>query len=49
MKYISSNKISEKYNEQVFHKKAVLKNFRRYTEKHLCWSLFLNKSSGPQS
>ena len=24
-------------------KEAVLKNFARFTEKHLCWSLFLIK------
>ena len=44
-----TNKISEKYYEQVFHKKAVLKNFAIFTEKHPCWSLFLNKKSGLQS
>ena len=38
-----------KYNEQVFYKKTVLKNFTIITEKHLCWSLFLNKSAGLQS
>ena len=27
----------------VFYKKAVLKNFAMFTEKHLCWSLFLIK------
>ena len=37
------------YNEQIFNKKAVLKNFTIFTEKHLCWSLFLNKNAGLQS
>ena len=38
-------KISKKYNEQVFYKKVVLKNFAIFTEKHLRWSLFLNKNT----
>ena len=38
-------KISKKYNEQVFYKKVVLKNFATFTEKHLRWSLFLNKNT----
>ena len=42
-------KISKRYNEQVFNKKAVLKNFAIFTEKHLRWSLFLNKNAGLQS
>ena len=42
-------KISKRYNEQVFNKKAVLKNFAIFTEKHLRWSLFLNKNVGLQS
>ena len=42
-------KISERYTEQVFYKKAVLKNFAIFTEKHLRWSLFLNKNAGLQS
>ena len=29
--------------------KAVLKSFSIFTEKHLCWSLFLNKNAGLQS
>ena len=37
----------------VFYKNAVLKNLAEFTEKHLCWSLFLLtlqvfRSSGPQ-
>ena len=42
-------KISKRYNEQVFNKKAVLKNFAIFTEKHLRWSFFLNKNAGLQS
>ena len=42
-------KISKRYNEQVFNKKAALKNFAIFTEKHLPSSLFLNKNVGLQS
>ena len=42
-------KISKRYNEQLFSKKAVLKNFAIFTEKYLRWSLFLNKNAGLQS
>ena len=42
-------KILKRYNEQVFNKKAALKNFAIFTEKHLRWSLFLNKNVGLQS
>ena len=41
-------KISERYNEQVFYKNAVLKIFAKYTKKRLCWTLFLNKNAGLQ-
>ena len=41
-------KILERYNEQVFYKKAVLKSFAIFTEKHQRWSLFLNKNVGLQ-
>ena len=42
---LSSHKISEKYKEQevFYRKKKVLKNFRIFTGKHLCWSLLLMK------
>ena len=40
---------SEKYNEYLFYKKAVLKNFGIFTGKHLCWSLFFNNTAGLQS
>ena len=35
-----------KPNPQSAAKKAVLKNFAKFTEKQLCWSLFLNKIAG---
>ena len=40
---------SEKCNEHLFYKKAILKNFGIFTGKHLCWSLFFNKTAGLQS
>ena len=46
---LSSHKILEKYNEQVFHKKAVLRNFAIFTGKYLCWNLFSNKNAGLQA
>ena len=35
MYYLSSHKVLEKYNEQVFYKKAVLKSFAIFTGKRL--------------
>ena len=32
--------LPQKQPSEVFHKKAVLKNFAIFTGKHLCWSLF---------
>ena len=32
---------------EVFHKKGVLRNFTKFTGKHLCQSLFFNKVAGP--
>ena len=47
---LSSHKISKRYNEQkVFHKKAILKNFARLTEKHQRFILFFNKNAGLQT
>ena len=41
LRILSSYKISEKYNEQnVFHKKALLKNFAIFKGKHLHWNIF---------
>ena len=31
---------------EVFHKKAILKNFVIFTGKHLCWGLFFTKVVG---
>ena len=31
---------------EVFCEKSVLRNFAKFTEKHLCQSLFFNKASG---
>ena len=42
-------KVSKRYNEHVFNKKAVHKNFAIFTKKHLRCSLFLNKNVGLQS
>ena len=39
-------KISERNNEQVFYKNAVVKIFAKYIKKRLCLSLFLNKNAG---
>ena len=37
---------SQKQPSEVFCKKSVLKNFAKFTEKHLCQSLFFNKVAG---
>ena len=34
---------------EVFCKKGVLKNFAKFTGKHLCQSLFFNKVAGPEA
>ena len=34
---------------EVFHKKAILKNFVIFTGKHLCWGLFFIKVAGLQA
>ena len=51
LKYLISiiNKISKKYNEQVFYKKTAFKNLATFTGKDLCCSLFFNKNAGLQS
>ena len=38
--------ISRRSRPEVFCKKGVLKNFTKFTEKHLCQSLFFNKAAG---
>ena len=42
--------VSQEQPPEVFYKKGVLKDFAKFTGKHLCWSLFLIKlqASGPQ-
>ena len=39
-------KCSQKQLPEVFHKKGVIKNFEKFTEKHLCQSLFFDKVAG---
>ena len=41
-----SFKIFRSSHPEVFCKKGVVKNFAKFTGKHLCWSLFLNKVTG---
>ena len=36
----------EEQPPEVFCEKGVLRNFAKFTEKHLCQSLFFNKASG---
>ena len=45
---LSSNKILEKFNEQVFYKKIVLNNMSIFTGKYLC-CFFFNKNAGLQA
>ena len=33
---------------ELFYKKGVLKKFAKFTGKHLCQSLFVNKVAGPR-
>ena len=35
--------LTEKKSSVVFYKRGILKNFIKFTGKHLCWSLFLIK------
>ena len=35
----------EKYNEKVFHKKAVFKDLAMITGKHLCWCVLFNENA----
>ena len=35
----------QKQLSEVFYKKGILKNFAKFTGKHLCQSLFFNKAS----
>ena len=36
----------QKQSLEVFYKISVLKNFTKFTRRHLYWSLFLNKDAG---
>ena len=36
----------QKQSPEVFYKKSVLRNFTKFTEKHLCQSLLFNKVVG---
>ena len=38
--------MNKKQPPVVFYKKGVLKNFAKFSVKHLCWSLFFNKVAG---
>ena len=42
-------KLTRSNRPEVFCKKDVLKNFERFTEKHLCQNLFFNKVAGLRS
>ena len=42
----SENKINRSSRPEVFCKKGVLRNFAKFTGKHLCNSLFFNKVAG---
>ena len=51
MNYVSSNKNINEYISRSSHqrcsiKKGVLRNFAKFTGKHLCQSLFFNKVAG---
>ena len=41
-----TDKVSEAATGGVLYKKSVLKNFNKFTGKHLCQSVFLNKFAG---
>ena len=44
--YILNNFFYKSSRLEVFCKKGVLKNFAKFTEKHLCQSIFFNKVAG---
>ena len=44
---IALEETSRENRPEVFCKKGVLKNFAKFTEKHLCQSLFFNKGVRP--
>ena len=41
------HEINRSSRAEVFYKKNVLKNFPKFTGKHLCQSLFFDKVAGP--
>ena len=41
--------ISRSSRTEVFRKKGILRNFAKFTGKHLCQSLFFNKVAGNQA
>ena len=45
-KHLLNSLLMQKQSPEVFHKKSVLRNFAKFTEKHLCQSLFFNKVAG---
>ena len=45
----SMNSNNQKQPPEVFYKKGILKNFAKFTGKHLCQSLFFNKVAGPRT
>ena len=47
-KYFNMTKNRSSHPE-VFCKRVVLRNFAKFTRKHLCQSLFINKVAGPRS
>ena len=46
--FIQVNQILQKQTPEVFYKKGVVRNFTKFTRKHLCQSLFFNKVAGLQ-
>ena len=45
-KHLLNSLLMQKQSPEVFRKKSVLRNFAKFTEKHLCQSLFFNKVAG---
>ena len=45
-KYSSSGRNTQNQSSWVFCVKSVLKNFTKFTGKHMCLSLFFNKAAG---
>ena len=45
---LMGNRNARSSHPEVFYKKGVLRNFAKFTEKHLCQGLFFNKVAGLQ-